>query len=178
MQHFNQLSPEKLLTRVVHGTQLIIVGDSPDKGTEYEEALKLMPYALVMNINNAGQERDVVPQMVATQHGAVANFIATPRMPLDYIPSDAFVMCSACNGDQHERVDVVYDGHPMWGTSTMFGVLCALYHGFDDILIVGCDMRGGYGGEAKLDSWRAWSDIMKGHVRIISGKLIGILEAV
>jgi len=162
---------------VVEGTELIIVGDAPNKGEEYEQALEMMPYAHVMNINNAGREQDIIPQLVATQHGAYQNFIGTHRMPLKYIPEDAFVMCSPCNGDQHHRIDAVYGGTPMWGTSALFGVLCACYHGYDRMVIAGCDMRGGYGSESKLDSWRAWKPYIKPRiVAVISGKLKELFE--
>lgn len=177
--HFNGMSPEKLMDRASPSTRCIVVGDAECKHDEFAAARKVYPKARIMVLNDSARGMgDLHNDFVATMHCAVNNFIDTPRMPLQRIPTNAVVCGYECNGDQHARVDLVLSAEPIWGTCALFGVLCAFYMGFERVTLVGCPLHGAYGGGTKLDPWREWAPYFKGRVEVASGALRPILEEV
>ena len=176
--NFNGLLPEQLIARSSRTKSCIIVGDAPCKHREYAEVRSAHPKAALMVLNDSGRGMELVPDYIATMHGSAGNFMGTPRMPLSRIPDSAVVASYNCNGDEHERVDHVFQADPVWGTCALFGTLCALYFGYGSIKLVGCPLEGAYGGGTKLEWWKPWAPWFDGRVQAMSGNLIAILEAV
>lgn len=136
----------------------------------------MMPDATIMSLNNAAAGLWIVPHHVVTMHGAIGNFIGTPRMPLKWIPEDATVWAYECGGDEHPRVDRLFTAEPIWGTCALAGALVAMYMQFDRIVLVGCDMMGAYGSASKLGAWKPWLPYMKGRVTSLRGNLTELLR--
>lgn len=171
------LSPEQLLERTVSGTELIIIGDSPEASQDYDKAIALAPLAHVMFINNAGRRVPTVPQLVATLHSGKKDFIDTTRMPLKLM-HDALLIGHYNSGWEHERVDVIMHGYPTNGTSALFGVLAAVYLGYSRIIVAGCPLTHYmYGTCTTLNTWKAWSPWLCQRVESVSGNTKRILDA-
>lgn len=175
--HFMGVEPAALSRFAVSGTQCIVLGDCPEKVEQYDEALERMPYAHLMCVNNAAHGVDCVPQLIATLHGGKKDFIGTDRMPIELM-HDALLICEDKCGWEHERVDMIMHGYPTGGTSALFGVLAAVWLGYEQILMAGCPLTHyQYGTSSTLSNWAEWAPYLCGRVDALGGNVKRILDA-
>jgi hypothetical protein len=163
------------------GGTVIVCGDGPDKMREYEQAIADYQDALVCAVNRGANNIDCPVQMWCSLHVSPRVIGSQRFMPKLWVHDDAVVFgwWNVTKYGPSELVDVRLDGDPMIaGTSSLFGVLCCLWSGFDRVLVVGVPMKRGtgYGSDNKHGAWLTWWPLFDGRVSIYGDAARGTLK--
>lgn len=152
---------------------LIIYGAAPGAGDEMLEASRLMVSADILGVGLDIAREPIAFTWIVTLHPNEAGDIKErrARAGLPVVP----VLSHELNDSKGNpyQVDILFPYEKPSGSSALHGALYGIQVGYSKIVLCGCPLRGknanGVNYETFHEGWKAREELVKRHVRSMSG---------